>query len=124
MADEAADDREAGGFDDGLDGVRDVADAVSDDRLGDAGGERVLGDVEEPLRLGLDLADAERVGAVGDVAVERHADVDGDEVALGRPRIDPGMPWTTTSLVEMQIAFGYSRPRCSPPKSGCRRARG
>ena len=65
-----------------LDRVRDVPDAVADDRLGDPRGERVLRDVEQPLILRLDLPDAERVRAVGDVAVERDADVDRDEVAL------------------------------------------
>ena len=62
--------------------MRDVADAIVDDRLRDPGCERFLRDVEEPLILGLDLADAEGVGAVGDVRVERDADVDRDEVAL------------------------------------------
>ena len=51
VADEAPDDREAGALDDGLHGVRDVADPVAEARLGDPGRERVLRDVEQPLRL-------------------------------------------------------------------------
>ena len=82
VADEAPDHGEAGAFDDGLHRVRDVPDAIVDDRLGDPRGERLLGDVEQPLILRLDLPDSERVRAVGDVAVERDPHVDRDEVAL------------------------------------------
>ncbi len=57
-------------------------------RLGDSGGERLFGDIEQPLRLGLDLADRERVGAVRDVRVQRDPDVDRDEVAV----LDPVRP--------------------------------
>ena len=51
-------------------------------RLGDPGGERVAAGLEQPLRLLGDVADGEREGAVGDVAVERDADVDRDQVAV------------------------------------------
>ena len=82
VADEAPDHRETGAFDDGLHRMRDVPDAIVDDGLGDPRGERLLGDVEQPLILRLDLPDSERVRAVGDVAVERDPDVDRDEVAV------------------------------------------
>ena len=62
--------------------ARDVADLVPDARLGDAGLERGLADVEQPLHLVVDLADGVRPGRVGDEAVERHADVDGQDVAV------------------------------------------
>ena len=52
VADEAADDREAGILDHGLHGVRDVADAIPVPCLGDSCRERLLGDIEQPLRLG------------------------------------------------------------------------
>ena len=39
-------------------------------------------DVEEPLRSGRDLADRQRHRAVGDEAVERHAEIDRDQVAV------------------------------------------
>jgi hypothetical protein len=85
--------------------VRDVADRFPDDGLGDSGCERVLCDVEEPLRLGVDLPHAERVGAVGDVAVERRP----TSIVTTSPSCttkSSGMPCTTTSFGEMQIAFG------------------
>ena len=50
--------------------------------LCDRRGESRLAGVEQALCLRLDLPDGERVRAVGDEAVEGHADVDGDEVAL------------------------------------------
>ena len=105
MADEAADDREAGAFDDDLDGVGDVGEPVADARLLDAGGERLLADVEQPLRLGRDLADRQRDGAVGDEAVERDAEVERDQVALARA-IVVGIPCTTIEFGEMQSAAG------------------
>src|SRR5918912_2959892 len=61
---------------------RDVADAVPDARLRNSCGERGLAGLEQPLGLLGDVADRERVGAVGDEAVEGHADVDVDDVAL------------------------------------------
>ena len=57
----------------------------------DSGLEGGLADVEQPLRLGVDLPDGERVGGVGDEAVERDADVDRDHVALLEP-VRPGDP--------------------------------
>ena len=82
VSDEAADDREAGLLDDRLDGMGDVFDMVADSCLLDSRLERVLPDVEQPLRLAVDLADAERVRTVRDVPVQRHAYVDRDEVAF------------------------------------------
>ena len=82
MPDEGADDREAGRLDDGLHGVGDVADVVADARLLDPGVARLLADVEQPPRLVGDLTHGERVGAVGDQAVECDADVDRDQVAV------------------------------------------
>ena len=69
MADEAPDDREACLLDDDLDGVRDVGEVVAGLRLLDAGRERLLADVEQPLRDRADLADRQRDGAVGDEPV-------------------------------------------------------
>ena len=83
MADEAADDRETLALDVVLHRGRDVADAVPRTSLRDPGDERLATGVEQPLRLLGHLADSEGVGAVGDVAVERDADVDRDQVALG-----------------------------------------
>src|SRR5439155_10313366 len=91
VADEAADDREAGALDNVLDRMADVGDVVADARLLDPGGKRLLADVEQPLGLGRDLADPERIGAVGDQTVERDAEVDRDHVTLRGPvlRRDP-----------------------------------
>ena len=61
-------------------------------------------DVEQALRLRRDRADRERPGRVGDEAVERHADVDREDVAVCQ-RTAPGMPWTT-----MRSATGTWRP--------------
>ena len=44
---------------------------------------------------GGDLADRERVGRVRHEAVERHADVDREDVAVAAARSRPGIPWTT-----------------------------
>ena len=52
VADEAPDDREAGGLDDDLHCVGDVREVIARARLVDARGERFLADVEQPLRLG------------------------------------------------------------------------
>jgi hypothetical protein len=82
VADEAADDGESSALDHGLDGVPDVGHVVADARLVDARSQRLLADVEEPLRLGVDLADAEGVGAVRDEPIEGDADVDSDHVSL------------------------------------------
>src|SRR5581483_11961679 len=53
-----------------------------DPRLLDSGRERLLADVEQPLRLRVDLAHAVGHRAVGDEPVERDAEVDRDQVAL------------------------------------------
>ena len=87
VAHEALDDREAGALHDDLHGVGDVADPVAEPRLGDPCGERVLAHVEEPLRLGVDRSDGERVRAVRDRAVEGHADVDRHEAAVLDARV-------------------------------------
>src|SRR5207302_7975197 len=61
VADQAADDREAGSLHDGLDRVADVGDMVPDTRLRDPGRERLLADIEQALGLRRDLADPEGV---------------------------------------------------------------
>ena len=78
-------------------------------RLLDAGRERRLARLQQPLRLRGDLADRERAGGVGDEAVERDADVDREDVAL-LSSYGAGDPWTT-------IAFGESRSRPGSPCS-------
>ena len=85
MPHEAPDDREAGILDDDLDRVRDVGHVVADPGLRDAGGERLLADVEEGARGGRDLADRERHCAVGDEPVKGDAEVDRDQVAFAGP---------------------------------------
>src|SRR5207247_922069 len=65
-----------------LDGGRDVSDARAELRRLDTGLEGGLADVQEALRLAVDLADAERGGGVGDHPVLRDADVERDDVAL------------------------------------------
>ena len=52
------------------------------------------------------VADRERPGRVGDEAVERHADVDREDVAVGERRTRPGIPCTTMSFGERQVAAG------------------
>ena len=86
--------------------LRDVADRVAEPRLLDPGLERRLARVEQALRLGRDRADRERPGRVGDEAVERHADVDGEDVAVLRASAGPGIPWTTIAFGERQVAAG------------------
>ncbi len=105
VADEASHDGEAGILDDGLHGVRDVSDPILVARLGDSRRERLLCDIQQALRLGLDLAHGERVRAVCDVRVERDPDVDRHEIAVSE-LVGPGIPCTTTAFGEMQIAFG------------------
>jgi len=84
MADEASNNREARLLDHDLDGVGDVGEVVPDLSLLDAGGQCVLADGQQALGDGRDLADRHRDGAVGDEAVQRHAEVDGDQVAFLR----------------------------------------
>ena len=81
MPDERADDREPGGLGGGLDRVGDVAEPITGDALLDTGEERLLGRLEQVRRGGADRADGERAGGVRDPAVERDADVEGDDVA-------------------------------------------
>ena len=108
VADQRPDDGEPGRLGRPLDGRRDVADVVAGSRLGDPGRERRLADVEQPLRLGVDLAHRERVRGVGHEAVERHADVDRDDVAV-LERYEPGIPWTTIEFGDAQIEAGKPR---------------
>ena len=108
VADERADDREAGGLGRALDGGRDVLDVVAGPGLLDAGRERRLADLEQPLGLVVDLAHGEGVGGVRHEAVEGHADVDRDDVAV-LERVRPGMPWTTIEFGDVQIAAGKPR---------------
>ena len=76
--------------------------------LRDARVQRLLGHAQQVLRLRADLADGERPGRVGDPAVERHADVDRDDVAV-LEAIGPGIPCTTIALGEAQIEPGKPR---------------
>ena len=84
VPDEAAYDREACLLDHDLDRVGDVGQPVADVGLLDPGPERLPADVKQPLSLSRDLADGERDGAVGDEAVERDAEIDGDQIAFAR----------------------------------------
>ena len=85
--------------------MRDVTDPVADRRRFDADRECVLPDLEQPPRFGTDLAHREGESAVGDCTVEGRAYVDRHEIAFGDD-VEPGIPWTTTSFREMQIAPG------------------
>jgi hypothetical protein len=62
--------------------VRDVREAVAHAALLDPGRERGLAALEQALGLLRDFADRERVGRVGYEAVERHADVHREDVAV------------------------------------------
>ena len=81
---------------------------LPDARLLDPRLERRLAGVEKLLGLGRDLAHAERPGRVGDEPAERHADVDGDHVALEPSVYSPGMPCTTIAFGETQIDAGIA----------------
>ena len=48
----------------------------------------------------------ERPGRVGDEAVQRHADVDREDVAVRRAWTAPGMPCTTMAFGDRQVAAG------------------
>src|SRR4051794_27345746 len=80
VADERAHDREPLGLDDGLDRMRDVAEAVPRADPLDGGVQRGLGRREQLARERGDRPDGEGAGGVGDPAVEDHADVDGEDV--------------------------------------------
>ena len=60
----------------------DVAEPVADDDLVDGGLEGGPGDLDEPLRFGVDLADGDGDGRVGVPALDDRAAVDGEDVAL------------------------------------------
>src|SRR5580692_93140 len=81
MPDERAYDREAGALDHLLDRVGDIADAISVLALRDACVQRLLGGGEQAVHLRLNVLDRERSRGVGNPAVERDTDVDGDAVA-------------------------------------------
>ena len=68
-----------------LDGVADVGEAAAGDHGLDAGAQRRLGDLEQPLRLVGDLPDAGGEGGVAVVALDDRPAVDGDDVALVEP---------------------------------------
>ena len=78
-----------------LHGVRDVADAVAGTRLLDPGRERGLARVEQPLRLGVDLADRERVGASRRSKPSSVTPTSTETMSPSSSRYAPGMPWTT-----------------------------
>src|SRR6202047_3500125 len=82
VADELADDAEAFGLAELLDGGGDVAEATADLALLDGLFERGLSDFEEFCSLGGDLADGVGDGGVGVVAVDDDSAVDGEDVAF------------------------------------------
>ena len=108
VADERANDREARLLGRALNGGGDVLDVVPGACLLDAGRERGLAHLEQPLGLVVDLSHREGVGGVRHEAVERHADVDRDEVTSSSA-YGPGIPWTTIEFGEVQIAAGKPR---------------
>ena len=105
VADEALDDREPGALDHGLHPVRDVPNAVVDARLADPGRERLLRDLEQALRLGR----SPRRPTVYALSAMYASSVTPTSIVTRSPSATsygPGMPWTTTSFCEMQIALG------------------
>ena len=105
VADELLDDAVACGFADLLDGEGDVAEAATDLGGGDGAVKGLLGDFEEFGDGGGGGADGVGDGGVGVEAVDDEAGVDGEDVALSlRMRLALGMPWTTSSLMEVQRA--------------------
>src|SRR5262245_45591384 len=93
MADELADHRETRVLDVALDGRGDVAQVASRTRLVDADVKRLLGDLEQPPRLGRDLADPDRDADVGPETFEHKAEVEADQVpvsdlAVARDAVD------------------------------------
>ena len=106
VADHVANDAEAVSFDVRLDRAGNVADPVADLGLADSDVEGLAGDLEEPFDVRRNGRDGNRQGVVADVAVVFEDDVEGDDVALGRTRLNEGMPWTTSSLTEMQVCAG------------------
>src|SRR6185503_10259814 len=81
VADERADDAEAVGLADVLDGRRDVTDPPAGVGRADAGHHRQARRVDQLAGLRADVADDERPGAVAVPALEDRADVDGHERA-------------------------------------------
>ena len=82
VADELADDAEALGLAELLDGGGDVAEPSANLALLDGLFERGLGDFEELCGFGRDLADGVGDGGVGVEAVDDDAAVDGEDVAF------------------------------------------
>ena len=105
---------------------------LPDPGLLDAGAERLLADVEEPLRLGRDLADRHRDGAVGDEPVERDAEVERDQVALPRAilvgdpvhdhRVRRDAERGREALVALRGRVAALRRRCARRRCGRARA--
>ena len=75
-------DRVTGVFRDHLHGVADVGQAVAVDHLRDRRVEGRLGHVHQPLRLGVDLADAGGERGIAVPALDDRAAVDADDVAV------------------------------------------
>src|SRR5690606_15028116 len=82
MARVLAHDAIAVAFDERLYRARDVADFVPSARLVDPDLERLLGDFQQPLRLGRDLADANRQRGVSHLAVVDGAAVQAVDVTF------------------------------------------
>ena len=69
VAHQVADYTKTLGLDKGLDGIRDLADAIADLRLADANPEGFLGGLKQPGNLWIDGADGYRDRIVADVTV-------------------------------------------------------
>ena len=82
VAAEVADHRHAGGLDHLLDGIADVAEGVARLDHRQTGLERVIGDLDQLLRPGIDLADPEHAAGIAMPAVDDDGVVDVDDVAL------------------------------------------
>ena len=105
VADQRADDREAGLLGDRLDRVRDVGQVRARARLFDPGPERCLAGLEEPLGLAVHLAHLVGVGRVADEALVGDA-TSTESTSPSDSCFSSGIPWTTTSFSDAQIEAG------------------
>ena len=119
--DEVAHDAVAVDQGDRLDRRADVGDPAARPRRGDARLREPRGSTSSSLRrLGVDPADRQRPRGVAVVAVDDRAAVDADDVALLQDRL-PGMPWTTSSLTDVQSVFGIAPVAHEAPAGAPRR---
>src|SRR5689334_9949705 len=84
VPDEFADDRKTILFDQTLDRVADIAEAIARPHLLDGAVERIAGNVEELLQLRVDAAHGHGDSRIRIVAVDFHAEVDGYDVAFAQ----------------------------------------